>query len=393
MRTILHVDMDAFYASVEQRDHPELRGRPVVVGAAPDRLGVVATCSYEARAFGVRSAMPSREAYRRCPQAVFLPSDMPRYAAVSQQVFNILERFSPIVEPISIDEAFIDATGMQLLYGSGMEIAGQIRAAIRDELRLTASVGVAHNKFLAKLASVQAKPDGLHVMPVQQGEIVGMLAKLPTTALWGVGQVTARLLGNSGLRTVGDIQRTKLPLLEQIVGISLAAHLKALSMGHDEREVSCGESEQSISREHTFLIDCPDRLAVLEVLKELVEDVGRRVRAQGRLATLGRIKLRWSDFRTITRQAPFETAVCDDFTLRAMATRLFEAEPLVQPVRLVGFGVSGFTDTRREQLSLFDENPQNREKRERLCHTIDALRARLGENAIKRPVAPPNDAR
>ncbi|MEI7898840.1 MAG: DNA polymerase IV [bacterium] len=387
-RCILHVDMDAFFAAVEQRDHPAWRGKPVIVGTPPDQRGVVSTCSYEARVFGVHSAMPSREACRRCPQGIFVPPDMARYDEASSQVFAIFERFSPLIEPISIDEAFIDVTGVRLLFGDGRSIAEKIRAAIRDEVRLTASVGVAHNKFLAKLASEKAKPDGLFVVPEGRAAMIQMLAAYPAGALWGVGKVTGATLARAGFRTVSDIQQADPASLTRVVGESLSAHLRALSFGEDARDVEAVFEEKSLSREYTFLEDCKDRETTRERLKGLADEVGRRVRAHGHFATLGRLKLRWADFRTITRQAAFETAVCDDFSLRALALRLFDAEKLVQPVRLIGFGVSGFCTGRSEQRLLFDTAPETREKRERLCRTVDALREKLGIDAVVRGSQP-----
>lgn len=388
-RCILHVDMDAFFAAVEQRDHPELRGKPVIVGAPPDQRGVVSTCSYEARVFGVHSAMPSREAYRRCPQGIFVSPNMARYDEASRQVFAIFERFSPLVEPISIDEAFIDVTGAHLLFGDGRAIAEKIRAAIREEVALTASIGVAHNKFLAKLASEKAKPDGLFVVPEGRDAILRFLAALKVGALWGVGKVTGETLERAGFRTVADIQRADRAYLARMLGEGLAAHLYALAYGEDARELETTFEEKSLSREYTFLEDCKDAETVREVLKVLADEVGQRVRAHGHFAAVGRLKLRWSDFRTITRQAAFETPACDDFTFRALALRLFDAEKLVQPVRLVGFGVSGFCAGRSEQLSLFDATPEAREKRERLCRTVDALREKLGSTAVVRAGQPP----
>jgi nucleotidyltransferase/DNA polymerase involved in DNA repair len=380
--------MDAFFAAVEQRDHPELRGKPVIVGAPPDQRGVVSTCSYEARVFGVHSAMPSREAYRRCPQGIFVPPNMAGYEEASQRVFEIFERFSPLVEPISIDEAFIDVTGARLLFGDGRAIAEKIRAAIREEVRLTASIGVAHNKFLAKLASEEAKPDGLFVVPEGRDAIIAFLGALKVGSLWGVGKVTGETLARAGFKTVADIQQADPAYLARVLGSGLAEHLRALSFGEDARAVETEFEEKSLSREYTFLEDCKDRDEVREVLKGLADEVGRRVRAHGHFAAVGRLKLRWSDFRTITRQAAFEPAACDDFSFRAMAVRLFDAEKLVQPVRLVGFGVSGFCSGRSEQLSLFDGSPAAREKRERLCRTVDALRDKLGDQALGRACLP-----
>ncbi len=389
-RCILHIDMDAFFAAIEQRDCPEWRGLPVIVGAPPDRRGVVSTCSYEARKFGVRSAMPSREAYRRCPNAVFVRPDMARYEAVSQQVFAILTRFTPLVETVSIDEAFIDVTGAHLLFGSGQEIAAKLRSAIRDELGLTASVGVACNKFLAKLASEHAKPDGVFVVPAEREALLNFLGAMEVDALWGVGKVTAETLRRAGLFRVADIRRCDPAVLDKMLGVSLAAHLRALSLGQDDRPVHTFVEEKSFSKEHTFTEDCSDESVVRDTLKDLVDEVGRRLRAGERYATVGRIKLRWSDFKTITRQAPFPTPACDDFTLRELAMRLFTAERLVKPVRLIGFGVSGLCEARQQQQSLFDTAPEESlERRERLCRTVDAINAQIGHRAVKRVASPP----
>lgn len=384
---ILHVDMDAFFAAVEQRDRPELRGQPVVVGAPPDQRGVVSTCSYEARKFGVHSAMPSREAFRLCPQAAFLPPDMPRYAAVSRQVFAIFERFTPLVEPVSIDEAFLDVTGSKRLFGEPDAIAITIRAAIREEIGLTASVGVAGNKFLAKLASESHKPDGLTVVPRDRAALLAFLAPLPVGRLWGVGKVMRELLENHGFRVIGDIQRASEASLATVIGRHAAGHLMRLSFGEDERAVETDFEEKSISREHTFPVDCRDPERLRAVLRDLVDDVGHRLREAGKYAGVARLKLRWSDFQTLTRQRSFALPVCDDFTLRRMALELLQAEPLVQPVRLIGFGVSGLAAERQEQMSLFDDPADRRDRDEKLCHTLDHLRDKLGQDQIVRAEA------
>lgn len=384
-RCILHIDMDAFFAAVEQRDHPAWRGHPVIVGAPPDCRGVVSTCSYEARKFGVRSAMPSREAFRRCPQAVFVQPDMERYAHVSQQVFAILTRFTPLVEPVSVDEAFLDVSGARRLFGGGQEIAAKLRATIRAELGLSASVGIAHNKFLAKLGSEHAKPDGLFVVPSERGALLAFLAALEVGALWGVGKVTGAALRQAGFNTVADLQHGDRAVLNRLLGETLAAHLHALSLGEDPRPLELNFEEKSLSKEHTFAHDCTDRAVVRETLKDLVDEVGRRLRASAHFASVGRIKLRWADFKTITRQAPFNAPACDDFTLRELAMRLFDAERLTSPVRLIGFGVSGLCAERRQQPSLFDTTPEkNIEKREKLCRTVDSINAKIGHGAVKR---------
>jgi DNA polymerase-4 len=383
-RCILHIDMDAFFASVEQRDRPELRGKPVVVGSPPDQRGVVCTCSYEARVFGIHSAMPSREAYRRCPEAIFLPPDMARYDEASRKVFEIFERFSPLIEPVSCDEAFIDVTGAHALFGSGESIAKQLRALIHQEVNLAASVGVAHNKFLAKLGSERAKPDGLFVVPNTREGIIRFLGSMKVGNLWGVGKVTSEALVSAGYQKVADIQKADPKKLERLFGASFAQHLMALAFGEDSRAVETDTVEKSISREYTFLTDCSEPEELREVLRGLVVDVGQRVRQHGFYAATGRLKLRWADFKTITRQAPFDVPVCDDFSFRALALKLFNAESLIQPVRLIGFGVTGLTPHPREQLTLFDDARASRAKREKLCHTVDALRAKLGDEKVFR---------
>ena len=384
MPTILHVDMDAFFASVEQRDHPELRGRPVIVGAPPDQRGVVSTCSYEARKFGVHSAMPSREAYSRCPQGVFLPPDMARYAEASRRVMEIFGRFTPFVEQVSIDEAFLDVTGARNLFGDGVEIARKIRAAIRDELRLTASVGVAPNMFLAKLAGEINKPDGLTVVPEGRDEIIAFLAPLDIGRLWGVGRVMKEALLSRGYRVIGDLQRADPARLAMQIGGNAANHLLALAFGEDTRELAMETVEQSISREHTFLHDTADKARVRRALAMLVDDVAGRLRADGRYAGVARIKLRWSDFRTITRQRPLSPPANDDMALRDAAFALYDAEPQPLPVRLVGFGVAGLVAERVEQLSLFDSPAPAHDRQEGVSRAIDRIKDLLGPRSIRR---------
>lgn len=383
-RVILHVDMDAFYASVEQRDHPEYRGRPVIVGSPPDRRGVVSAASYEARTFGVHSAMPSREAGRRCPHGVFVPPRMKRYEEVSRQIFRIFERFTPWIQPLSIDEAFLDVTGARALHGTGPEIATKIRAAIHSELELTASVGVATNMFLAKIASDMDKPDGLTVVPEDPAAIRAFLAPLPAGRLWGAGKVTEAVLTGAGLRTIGDLQRCDPATLALLVGGNRAGHLQALSLGLDDRIVETGDDEKSISRETTFDMDCADRAAVEAMLVDLTDDVGRRLREAGRYATVARIRIRWKSFRTITRQRRLDSPRCDDFTLRAVARDLFAAERMVEAVRLIGFGVSGLVDS-PGATDLFAGAADDTGRKERLSRVMDDLNRRYGPGAVRRP--------
>jgi DNA polymerase-4 len=387
-RVILHVDMDAFFASVEQLDHPELRGRPVVVGAPADQRGVVAAASYEARRFGIRSAMPSGEAARRCPEAVFMPPRMARYQEVSAAVFAIFERFTPLVEPLSIDEAFLDVSGSRALFGTGVDIAKAIRQAIRSETGLTATVGVAANKFLAKLASAMNKPDGLTVVPSSREDILAFLAPLPVGRIWGVGAVLQKQLNEAGIVTIGDLQQSPAAVLDPVAGRHTAEHLRRLAIGEDARELEIGREEKSISKEHTFSRDVRDAERLERMLLELVDEVGARLREHGHYAGTARLKLRWQDFKTITRQRPLEPPCCDDFNLRAAALALLQGEGVRQPVRLIGFGVSDLQEHPPAQLSLFGDDA-GREKRERLCHAVDSLRKRFGAEA---PVRAGKDA-
>lgn len=388
-KEIVHVDMDAFFASVEQRDHPEWRGKPVIVGAPPDRRGVVSTCSYEARKFGVRSAMPSRTAARLCPNGIFVPGNHTRYEEVSGQVMEILDRFTPLVEQVSIDEAYLDVTGARRLFGDGMAIGRAIRAAIAGELHLTASVGVGPNKFLAKVCSELAKPDGIMAAPRTEAEIADFLAPLPAGSLYGVGKVAAARLASCGIKTAGDIQRTEHAALEALFGKNGAEALEAIARGVGEDTVTVFREEKSISREHTFDEDCADVAVVRAVLRDLADDVGRRLRAASRWATVARLKLRWSDFSTITRQTTFANPVRDDFTLYETANELFTRERVSRPVRLVGFGVGGLSETGEAvQPDLFDLAPESSSaaarRREKLSDAVDAIRAKLGPDAVHR---------
>jgi len=384
-RVFLHVDMDAFYASVEQRDHPEYRGKPLVVGAQPTQRGVVATASYEARAFGIHSAMPSSEAGKRCPQAIFVPPNMSLYAEVSAQIFAIFGHYTPYVEGLSTDEAFLDVTGSRRLYGTGEEIGHRIKAEVLKETGLTCSVGVAPNKFLAKLGSEFQKPDGLTVLPFDPQAILEFLRPLSITRLWGVGKVTHQAFDHAALYTIGDIQDASLGLLKSVVGPHSAAHFRALAMGEDPREIQLDVREKTLSREHTYLADEKSRTTLENTLVELVEDVGRRLRKDGRYATGGRLKVRWKDFETFTRQRPFPHPTRVEADLQALAKSLFRDIQLSQPVRLIGFGVTGLVeDAGKQQLDLFDLPIETHTKREHLEEVIDEIRKTHGRNKIQR---------
>ena len=375
---ILHVDMDAFFAAVEQHDHPEWRGKPVIVGAPPDKRGVVSTCSYEARKFGVHSAMPSRQAYQLCPQGIFVRGRMARYKEVSDQIFAIFGRFTPLVEGLSIDEAFLDVTGVRRLFGDPEAIARQIKAQILAETGLTCSIGVAPNKLLAKLASEERKPDGLFVVPADRQACLAWLASKPLRALWGIGPKCADLLLQNNIATVRDLQSANPDRLRRIVGPALAEHLMNVAFGRDSRVVSTEREEKSLSREHTYPEDTLDRDQLRADLRAIAEDVGRRLRKHGFWARTARLKIRYAGFRTVTRQAPFPTPVCDDFALRDAAWALLDRhlEPET-PVRLLGFVVDFLTRCPLPAAALFAAvSAPPRDRLERLSRTLDALRAK-----------------
>ena len=371
--------MDAFFASVELLHHPEWRGKPVIVGSGPHERGVVSTCSYEARKFGVHSAMPSRTAYERCPHAIFVRPNMHLYQEVSDKVFEIFGHYTPFVEGVSIDEAFLDISGTIHLYGSARTLGEALRREIRETCGVTCSVGIAPNRLLAKIGSELNKPDGLTLMPFEPDEIARFLAPRPLGILWGIGKKTAAALRPYGLNTCGDLQRTPAALLEKILGSRSAAEsLKDQALGRASDVVNYEPAdEKSVSREHTFDEDTSDRGEIRAKLLELVEEVGHRFRAVPRWARTARIKLRDAGFNTITRQAAFDLPARDDITFREKALALFDREPITS-VRLVGFGVTNFQDTPDDLGPTLFPTPEDgrRQKRERLSAALDALRDR-----------------
>ena len=382
-RVIAHVDMDAFYAAIEVRDRPALRGRPVVVGAAGDARGVVAAASYEARRYGIRSAMPSREAKARCPEAVFLPVDMEKYRRVSGRLFDLLDTFTPQVEALSIDEAFLDLTGCPVPGDAppaddpGRAIASAIKRRIQDVLQLPASLGVAPNKFLAKLASEMAKPDGLRrILP---GEAVSVLDPLPVTALWGVGDDTRQRLAALGITTVGALRRTPVSTLRASVGFA-AEQLARLSRGLDDRSVCRGQEAKSIGREQTFQQDTRVLDALERVLLDLSEDVARRVRGDEVLAGEVTLKVRYDDFRTITRAGtlawPTDSGADLYNAVRTLWERLL---PLPRDVRLLGVSASRLVPSDARQTLLFVDG----RRRERVDQVVDAINTRFGDRTVR----------
>ncbi len=377
-RTILHVDLDAFFAAVEQRDRPELRGRPVIVGGGggEDARGVVSAASYEARVFGVHSAMSLREAYRRCPDGVFLPVDGRRYQAASRDVMTVLRRYTPAVEPISIDEAFLDVTGSAALFGDGASIASQIKAAVRAEVGLTASVGVASTKLVAKIASDLRKPDGLVVVPV--GEETAFLAPLPIGRLWGVGEKTAAALAEYAVRTIGDLAALPPDLIERRFG-KHGASLVERARGIDPDPVHDGDPAKSVGHEHTFDVDTSDPEVIERTLLAMAEGVSGRLRSAGVRAGTIAVKIRDSGFRTITRQRTLAEAT--DLTEPIFQTALELARPEIRGVRVRLLGVTASNLGEREQLALFEPTSP---RRRRAVEAADLLRHRYGERAVTR---------
>lgn len=374
-RAITHIDMDAFYASVEQRDRPELRGLPVIVGADPKGRGVVSACSYEARTFGVHSAMPISRAYRACPQGIYLPVDMDKYARVSAEIMAVLSAFSPLVEPVSVDEAFIDLTGTETLWGPPFEAVRRIKARIKDETGLTASAGLAANKFVAKVASDLRKPDGLVV--VEPGREAEFLAPLPIERLWGVGKVTARELQALGVVTIGQLQR----VAPRALAARLGPHgpdLLDLAFGRDARPVEPFSPPKSMGAETTFEHDCSDPARLEETLRAQAERVARELRAERLAASRVTLKLRWADFRTLTRSHTGDPTQ-DGLEIYRRATTLLARERLIQPVRLIGVSASTFRPQASGQLPLLDPAAV---RREHLARAVDRITGRFGRSAI-----------
>lgn len=381
LRHILHVDMDAFFASVEQLDQPELRGKPVLVGTRPEERGVVAAASYEARKFGCRSAMPMGAALRLCPAAVVVPPRGKRYAEVSAQVFQILEQFTPLIEPLSIDEAFLDVTGSIRLFGDPKEIAKEVKRRIRAETGLTASVGVAPNKFLAKLASDLDKPDGLVVVP--QDGIQAFLDPLPISRLWGVGKATLPRFEELGIHTFADARRLSEAELRDRFG-ETGGQFYRLVRGIDDREVVPDREAKSISQEVTFPVDVDDHEHLRSVLLGQTDQVARRLRRHGLLARTVTLKIRSGDFKTITRSRSLEAGTDETQTIWVAVADLFGVWSCQQPpsVRLIGVGISQLSTRMGQQLSLFGQEESTR--RQQLDQAMDKIRDRFGDGAIGR---------
>jgi DNA polymerase IV len=367
--------MDAFYASVEQRDRPELRGLPVIVGASPGGRGVVSAASYEARRFGVRSAMPISRAVRLCPHGVYLPVAMDKYQRVSGEIMAILFDFSPLVEPISVDEAFVDLSGTQALFGPPDEAVRRIKTRIQADTGLTASAGLAANKFVAKVASDLRKPDGLVIVP--PGTEAGFLAPLPVERLWGVGKVLAETLAGMGIATIGQLQSIPAATLARRFG-EHGRHLHDLAFGRDDRPVEPSTAAKSIGAETTFGADCRDPERLRRTLRRHAERVARQLREEHLAGARVTLKLRYADFRTLTRSHTGDPTQ-DGLDLYRRALTLLDREAVSEPVRLIGLSASSLGPAGQGQLPLLDPVAL---RRERLDTVVDRLTARFGEGTL-----------
>ncbi len=378
-RSIFHVDMDAFFASIEQMDNPSLRGKPVLVGYDGPR-GVVAAASYEARQFDCHSAMPMAIAKRRCPHAVIVPVRFSRYREISGRMFAIFDEFSPLVEPLSVDEAFLDLTGTQKLLGKPEDVARRLKERIRSALGLTASIGVAPNKFLAKLASDFKKPDGLVV--VRPDQIDALLVSLPVDKLWGIGPVTAAKLKEVGIHKIGDLRKRSAESVERMFGRDSARFLR-LAHGIDDRPVVPDREAKSIGQEQTFGVDAAVPDDVRRVLFEQVEQVGQRLRKHGLCARTVSLKIRYGDFETITRSLTLKDATDTTSDLWNAASSLFDkwCHNGFRPVRLIGASAS-LLSRGPAQMNLFVDPQQERKKQ--LDGVADRITAKFGTGAIRR---------
>jgi DNA polymerase-4 len=378
-RAILHVDLDAFFASVEQLDFPELRGKPVLVGGT-SRRGVIAAASYEARAFGCKSAMPTAVAVRLCPHAVLRKPRGDRYGELSHQVFDILHGFSPLVQPVSIDEAFVDLTGSERLLGPAPEVAKRIREMVRARTGLTCSVGVAPNKFLAKLASDLRKPDALVV--ITEDTIQATLDPLPVGRIWGVGPAAEQSLARFGVRTIADLRALPLETLRARFG-DFGEHLHRLARGIDDRPVHADRDAKSISHEQTFFENLTDPDEIRAILTDQSEQVARRLRRHGRYAHTISLKIRYGDFETIARARTLSepTSATSDITSAARGIFADWARASFQPVRLIGVQASNLT-SEPPQEGLFTARETERSRA--IDAASDAIAQKFGKRAITR---------
>lgn len=377
-RTIIHVDMDAFYASIEQRDDPSLAGRPVIVGGVTGQRGVVSAASYEARRYGVHSAMPVSRARRLCPDGIYLRGDMEKYRAVSERLRAILSSYTPLVEPLSLDEAFLDVSASLRLWESAENVGREIKERVRGELDLTASVGIAANKFLAKMASDHGKPDGLVI--VKLGEEAEFLRDLPVRLIYGVGKVAARRMTERGIGTIGQLAEMSRQELRRLFG-KQGERLCELARGIDESEVVAEAEAKSISHETTFDVDIGEAKMLRRTLASLSDRVSGRLRQEELVASTVGVKVRLADFTTLSRERSLAEPVDADNEIFSIAWNLFRETPLGgQKVRLLGVAASGL-GRRSGQMSLFSESGK---KSRRTMKALDNIRRKFGDDVIGR---------
>ena len=367
--------------SVEQLDDPDLIGKAVIVGGNPKKRGVVSAASYEARKFGVHSAMPMSQAVRLCPDAIVLPVRMKRYVELSQQIHTIFQRFTPQIEPISLDEAFLDVIGSLQLFDSAEKIGRDIKHQIKEQLGLVASVGIATNKFLAKLASDLDKPDGFVIITEENKQLI--LDPLSVSRIWGVGKVTERALKSKGINTIGQLRKTPIEILQSVFG-DQTPHMLRLAKGIDNREVESSREAKSVSSEQTFATDITDKEILLGVLLNQVEDVAQRLRTNNLETKTITLKLRYDDFRTITRSNTFvhPTNITKILWQEAQEVFLTWHKKSAGALRLLGFGASGLQKAGGNQQQLFPEPEQ--EKQKRLDEAFDKIRGKFGHDALRR---------
>jgi len=379
-KKIIHIDMDAFYASVEQHDNPALKGLPVIVGGDPEKRGVVSAASYEARVYGVHSAMPSSQARRLCPQGSFLPVRMHRYREVSGEIFRILREYTPLVEPLSLDESFLDVTGSEKLFGPVLQIAKEVKRRILETTGLTASAGIAPNKFLAKIASDFKKPDGL--VEIKPDEVREFLRELPISKLWGVGKATEEVLKGMGILKVGQLALFPAEKIERQLG-KFGLELMALARGEDERLVSPDADAKSISQEETFTpdLETPDQMK--RILLDQAEQVGWELRKQKLKGSTVTVKVRYPDFTLVTRSLTLPFPTDQGIEIYQTALKLLpRTEALQRRARLLGVGISNLLHRDDpEQYLLFDSR---RQKTERSVQAMDRIWEKFGPEAIKR---------
>ncbi|MEW8560759.1 MAG: DNA polymerase IV [Candidatus Thiodiazotropha sp.] len=386
-RLIMHIDLDAFFASIEQRDHPEYEGRPLVVGAEPGKRGVVATCSYEARRYGVHSAMPISEAFRRLPpETIYLRPDITRYGEVSRQIMTALEAISPVVEKVSVDEAFLDISGMERLIGPPESIGRRAKTVIHQTVGLTASVGIGPNRLIAKLASDYQKPDGLTLVMADQ--VGAFLDPQPLTVLRGLGVKSAPILHRLGLRTVADVRRLTLRELRQHLGELAGTKIHEQAHGIASDRVHSDSERKSISKETTFGQDITDQEVLRDTLHWAAQEVGYIARQEGRLGTTVSLKIRFQGFETHSRSRTLPTPTAADLEIFRQAWALYRAEDWQgRPVRLIGLGIGGWESTASQavcQGDLFDEMTSGPDpKQDRIYETLDAISEKFGRQSMR----------